>query len=141
MQSVRRSVPFALAIFFLVFSAYRFMADLSAGEWRNSSDEMVTKWEDHVQALREALPSGVTQIGYMDASTVNGDSASFDVNEFQLMQYSLAPVTLDNRLDHEWIIGNFGKDTDFESWLTGNIGAHEVQGFGFGLYLIHDLEN
>ena len=141
MQSVRRSVPFALAIFFLVFSAYRFMADLSAGEWRNSSDEMVTKWEDHVQALREALPSGVTQIGYMDASTVNGDSASFDVNEFQLMQYSVAPVTLDNRLDDEWILGNFGKDTDFESWLTGNIGAHEVQGFGFGLYLIHDLEN
>ena len=141
MQSVRRSVPFALAIFFLVFSAYRFMADLSTGEWRNSSDEMVTKWEDHVQALREALPSGVTQIGYMDASTVNGDSASFDVNEFQLMQYSVAPVTLDNRLDDEWILGNFGKDTDFESWLTGNIGAHEVQGFGFGLYLIHDLEN
>lgn len=102
---------------------------------------MVTKWEDHVQALKDALPSGLTQIGYMDDSAINGDAAAFDINEFQLMQYSIAPIALDNGIGHAWIIGNFEDDTNLEAWLPDTIGAHEVQSFGFGLYLIHDLEN
>ena len=120
---------------------YQFVATLSAGEWRNSSDEMVTKWEDHVQALREALPSGVSQVGYVDDAALNGDMSLLDVDEFQLMQYSVAPVAIDSGLGPEWIIGNFNDDENLEAWLTEQIGVYELQGFGFGLYLIHDVEN
>lgn len=102
---------------------------------------MVSKWEDHVQALREALPVDVSQVEYMDDSTVSGDSALFDINEFQLMQYSMAPAALQMGVEQEWIIANFNNDEDLVPWLNENLGKYDVQGFGFGLYLIHDLEN
>jgi hypothetical protein len=141
MQSLRKSAPLVLAVLFLLFAAYQLVSTLSSDAWNNPSDEMVTKWEDHVQALKDALPSDLTQIGYMDDSAISGDVAAFDINEFQLMQYSIAPIALDNGIGHSWIIGNFEDDTNLEAWLTDTIGAHEVQSFGFGLYLIHDLEN
>lgn len=141
MQTFRRTTPLLLTVLFLAFSAYQLALTLSSGAWKNPSDEMVTKWEDHVQALRDAIPSDVTQVGYVDDAALSGDASRMDVNEFQLMQYSIAPVALDNGIGHPWIIGNFDNDSDLETWLTDTIGVHEVQNFGFGLYLIHDLEN
>lgn len=141
MTIIRKYAPLTLAIFSLAMAGYQFALTISSGVWRNSSDEMVTKWEDHVQALRDALPSGLTQIGYMDDSTLSGDAASFDVNEFQLMQYSVAPIALQPGIDHEWAIGNVNNADGLETWLTEQMGAHEVQSFGFGLYLIHNVEN
>jgi hypothetical protein len=141
MTSLRKSIPFVLIALSLGMAIYQFAATLSAGEWRNSSDEMVTKWEDHVQALREALPSSVSQVGYVDDAALRGDATLFDANEFQLMQYSVAPAAMDSGMNHEWIIGNFNDDANLEAWLMEQIGAYELQDFGFGLYLIHDVEN
>ena len=130
-----------MAVLSLVLAIYQFSKTYSSGEWRNPSDEMVTKWEEHARALREALPSGVDQFGYADDSTVRGDQALFDLNEFFLMQYSLAPAVLQIGTKQEWIIGNFNNDAGLEAWLAETIGAHETQSFGFGLYLIQDLED
>ncbi|KAA0273560.1 MAG: hypothetical protein EDM79_09680 [Chloroflexi bacterium] len=140
MRFVRKSTPFLLAVLSLVLAVYQFSKTYSSGEWRNPSDEMVTKWEEHARALREALPSGVDQFGYADDSTVSGDQALFDLNEFFLMQYSLAPAALQIGVDQEWVIGNFNDNENIEAWLDETFGAHETQGFGFGLYLIHDLD-
>lgn len=139
MQTIRRSLPLALAVLSLVFSGYQFVLMLSSDVWRNPSDEMVTQWEDHVRALREALPSDVRLVGYVDDSHLH-DNSAFDGNEFQLMQYSLAPIALEIGVGQEWLIGNFNDDTGMEARLEAILGAHETQGFGFGLYLIHDLE-
>ena len=141
MRFIRKSTPFLLAVLSLVLAVYQFSKTYSSGEWRNPSDEMVTKWEEHARALREALPSGVDQFGYADDSTVSGDQALFDLNEFFLMQYSLAPAVLQIGTKQEWIIGNFNNDAGLEAWLAETIGAHETQSFGFGLYLIQDLED
>ena len=141
MRFIRKSTPFLLAVLSLVLAVYQFSKTYSSGEWRNPSDEMVTKWEEHARALREALPSGVDQFGYADDSTVSGDQALFDLNEFFLMQYSLAPAVLQIGTEQEWIIGNFNNDAGLEAWLAETIGAHESQSFGFGLYLIQDLED
>jgi len=122
-------------------AVYQFTSTLSAGEWKKPSEEMVSKWEDRLQALREALPNGVSQVGYVDDAALSGDPASFDASEFQLMQYSVAPVAIDSRLNHEWIIGNFNEDEGLDAWLAVHLGAYELQKFGFGLYLIHDVEN
>lgn len=102
---------------------------------------MVSKWEERIQPLREALPDGVAQVGYVDDAALRGDSSLLDVNEFQLMQYSVAPAAMDLGMNHEWIIGNFNDDENLEAWLTEQIGAYELQGFGFGVYLIHDVKN
>ena len=141
MTIIRKHTPLILAILSLALAGYQFALTVSSGAWRNPSNEMVTKWEDHVQALRDALPSGLTEIGYMDDSTISGDISAFDVNEFQLMQYSVAPVALQAGIEHEWVIGNVNNANDLEPWLTEQMGAHEVQSFGFGLYLIRDVEN
>lgn len=141
MTLIRKYMPLVLAILFLAFAGYHFALTFSSGEWRNPSDEMVSKWEDRLQALREALPTGVSQIGYVDDAALSDDPSQLDVNEFQLMQYSLAPVVIDSGSNYEWIIGNFSDDENLEMWLGGQLGAHELQSFGFGLYLIHDVEN
>ena len=141
MPFIRRSVPFLLAVLTLALGIYQFALTYSSGEWRDASNEMVTKWEDHVRALREALPPGVDQFGYADDSMVSGDQTLFDLNEFFLMQYSLAPAVLQIGTEQEWIIGNFNNDARLEAWLVETIGAHEAQSFGFGLYLIQDLED
>ncbi len=141
MTSLRKSIPFILIALLLGMAIYQFAATFIAGEWRNSSEEMVSKWEERIQPLYEALPVGVTQVGYIDDSALNNDPTLFDADEFQLMQYSVAPVAIDSERRHEWIIGNFNDDANLETWLTEQIGAYELQGFGFGLYLIHDVEN
>ena len=94
-----------------------------------------------IQSLHEALPADVILVGYIDDSVLNNDPALFDANEFQLMQYSVAPAAMDSGMNHEWIIGNFNDDANLKTWLTDQIGAYELQGFGFGVYLIHDVEN
>ena len=141
MMIIRKYTPLVLAILFLAFAGYQFAWTFSSSEWRNSSDEMVSKWEERLQALREALPSGVSQVGYVDDSFLVGDLSQLDVNEFQLMQYSVAPVAIQTGTDHEWIIGNFNDDENLEAWLSEQLGVYQLQGFGFGLYLIHDVEN
>lgn len=141
MSSLRKSLPFVLLALSLGMAIYQFVTTFIAGEWRNSSEEMVSKWEERIQSLHEALPADVTQVGYIDDSVLNNDPALFDANEFQLMQYSVAPAAMDSGMNHEWIIGNFNDDANLEAWLTEQIGAYELQGFGFGVYLIHDVEN
>lgn len=141
MTSLRKSILFILIALSLGMAIYQFAATFVAGEWKNSSEEMVSKWEERIQPLYEALPVGVTQVGYIDDSALNNDSTLFDADEFQLMQYSVAPVAIDSERRHEWMIGNFNDDANLETWLTEQIGAYELQGFGFGLYLIHDVEN
>lgn len=141
MTILRKSAPLALAVLSLVLAGYQFTLTFSSGEWRNSSDEMVSKWEDRVQALREALPAGVSQVGYVDDAALSGDASQLDVNEFQLMQYSVAPVAIQAGMGHEWIVGNFRDDENLEAWLAEELGTYDLQEFGFGLYLIHDVEN
>ena len=141
MTLLRKLIPFVLVAMSLAMAIYQFAVSFSAGEWRNSSDEMVSKWEERIQSLCEALPVDVTQVGYIDDAAISDDPALFDANEFQLMQYSVAPVAIDSEKRHEWTIGNFNDDANLETWLTEQIGAYELQGFGFGLYLIHDVEN
>ena len=141
MTNIRKWIPLILVVLFLAFASYQFALTFSSHQWRNPSDEMVSKWEDRLQALREALPAGVSQVGYVDDAALSGDPSQLDGNEFQLMQYSVAPVALQNGLEQEWIIGNFRSDENLDGWLTEQLGAYELQGFGFGLYLIYDVEN
>lgn len=141
MDFIRKSTPFLLATLSLALAIWQFVTAYSSAEWRNPPGEMTTQWENRVQPLREALPKGATQVGYMDDSALNGDPSLLDVNEFQLMQYSAAPVAIDLGTNHEWIVGNFNDDENLETRLGEKLGKHETQGFGFGLYLIHDLDD
>lgn len=101
---------------------------------------MVAKWDERIQPLRQFLPPGTTLVGYLDKSMIDKKTAVFDGEEFFLMQYSIAPVVLHLGFKQPWIIGNFDKDTKFRPWLNSRIKNYEVQSFGAGLYLIHNLD-
>lgn len=137
----RKLTPLMLAVLCLALAIYQLALTFYSGEWRNPSEEMVSKWENRIQPVREALPLDVKQIGYVDDAIIIGDSAPFDIHEFQFMQYSLAPIPVQMGIENEWTVGNFNDDETLEIWLDRHHGAYDVQGFGFGLYLIHDLEN
>jgi len=139
MKTLRNFAPFTLAVASIVLAAFQFSQVYNSNEWKTPSEEMVSTWENHVQSLREAIPSDVYQAGYMDKSMLGEGSDSLDVNEFQLMQYSLAPILLKMGAGEPWIIGNFDRNTDFHPWLDSQEGRYEVQSFGFGLYLIHKV--
>lgn len=141
MPSIRKSTPFLLAILSLSLAVYQLFSAYASSEFQNRGNEMVSKWEERIRALREALPEDATQVGYIDDAALGGDPSLLDVNEFQLMQYSVAPVAIDLGTDHEWIIGNFNDDKDLEPWLAAQFGEFELQSFGFGLYLIHAVGN
>jgi hypothetical protein len=141
MESIRKSTPFLLAILSLSLAVYQLFSVYTSSEFQNRGNEMVSKWEERIQVLREALPKDVTQVGYIDDAALTGDSSLLDVNEFQLMQYSVAPVAINSGINHKWVIGNFNNDENLEPWLDTQLGEYELEGFGFGLYLIHNVEN
>ncbi len=101
---------------------------------------MVAQWDARLQPLRDALPSGLDRVGYLDKAIILDRLELFDGEEFFLMQYSVAPIALEIGIRQPWIIANFDRDTDFQGWLDERIERYEIQSFGFGLYLIHRLE-
>lgn len=139
MKQIKKLAPIALlllSVFIIGIRAYRNITNFKT---INLSDD-VMKWEPRIQPLRDSLPKDIDQIGYLDQSFIIKDIAPFDHEEFYLMQYSIAPVALEIGFEQPWIIGNFDDDADLQSWLDENIGWYEIRSFGFGLYLIHKLD-
>lgn len=140
MKTLRHFAPFGLLLYCLILLFYQIYR--SAILWRDTtpSEEMVIKWESNIQTLRQSLPPYATHVGYLDNSIILDNPAIFEVEEFLLTQYSVSPVIVNRGIAHQWIIGNFDKDSNFEAWLNENVPDYEIQSFGFGLYLIKNLK-
>lgn len=133
-------MPTVFAVVSILTAAYQVFQFISAGNWGKLHVEMVTQWDNRLQPLRDALPAGLDQVGYLDKSIILGRHELFDGEEFFMMQYSVAPIALEVGIRQPWIIANFDKDTDFQGWLDERIEEYDIQSFGFGLYLIQRLE-
>lgn len=143
MKQIRSYAPIILAILSIGMAGYKTFKDILERPWADPSSQMIPVWEERIQSLHDFLPSDVTNAGYLDTSMImaQGDiSTDFDVEEFFLMQYSLAPVVLHLGVDQPWIVGNFDNDTGFRPWLDENLGSYEIQSFGYSLYVIHKLD-
>ncbi len=139
MKSLRFFATIALTILLLALMTYESISALTNFSWSGQSNDMVEKWDERIQPLRQALPPDTTHVGYINSFSVNSETR-FDAEEFYLMQYSIAPVVIESGINQRWIIGNFDKDTKFRVWLNTKIKKYEVQSFGAGLYLIHRLD-
>lgn len=133
-------MPTACAVVSILAAGYQAFQFISAGNWGKPQAEMITQWDTRLQPLRDALPAGLDQVGYLDKSVILGRHELFDGEEFFMMQYSVAPVALEVGIRQTWIIGNFDRHTDFQGWLDERIERYEIQNFGFGLYLIQRLD-
>lgn len=140
MKRIRNAAPLTLAILSVLVAAFQIFQSRHDRAWTGLTMEMVTRWDDRIQPLRDALPPALDQAGYVDKSTILGNPNEFDLEEFLLMQYSIAPVVLTTGTNEEWIICNVEGGINLQSWLDTHISEYEIQGFGFGLYLVHVLE-
>lgn len=140
MSLIRKNAALVIAVLSILAAGYDIYSSISSRDWINEEGEMVSKWDERLQPLREALPKDVNQVGYVDTSIINNTPSKFDGEEFFLMQYSVAPVALDHGFEQDWVIINTDNDTDINGWLNSQAADYEIQSFGFGLYLIRILE-
>jgi hypothetical protein len=136
---MRRFTPLLLAGLSILTAVIQLVQSAQERVWTGRQEEMVTIWDARIQDVQETLPPGTDRIGYLETSDIL-ESETFDIEEFLLMQYSLAPASLTRGLENEWVVGNFNNDVDVTSWLDERIIRYEIKSFGFGLYLIRILE-
>lgn len=142
MKKLKGYIPYLLSILCIAGAVYSLSIQVNSFDPSNDSEEMVTKWDQHMKPVRDLLPSDVFEAGYLDAASIPNSGAVFDEAEFFMTQYALAPVVLTQGYQTPWIIGNFGHATEIENikpWLEDILGKYEIQNLGFGIYLIHDI--
>jgi hypothetical protein len=114
-----------------LFNFYNLIKEKSLGK-----PDDVVKWESLITVLKKEIPVDQKTVGYVS----DWDRQGYDKDvyiEFALTAYALAPRSLVRNLECEWIIAN-STDSQFIDWLKIQIkGPFTVQGFGNGLYLIH----
>lgn len=142
MKKIRVFIPYLLSILSIVGCAYYLYTQVKSFDPSSVSEEMVSAWDEHMKPVRDALPSDVFTAGYLEASDIPNNGATYDDAEFFMTQYALAPVALIKGFQTPWIIGNFGNTVspkDIQPWLERTLHKYEIQNFGFGIYLIHDI--
>jgi hypothetical protein len=139
MRLIQKFTPLLLVTLSMLMAIVQLVQSAHERAWTGLQVEMVTTWDARIHDLREALPAGVDQIGYLETSDIFA-TEKFDIEEFLLTQYALAPAALTRGVESEWIVGNFNRDVEFISWLDEHIQKYELQSFGFGLYLIHVIK-
>jgi hypothetical protein len=132
-------VPLSLAFLSLTLGIFHVWKSWEVWKEMRNTQDPTSSMEERISPVLDNLPQNVMMVGYVDASSVPGSETEFDQEEFDFLQYSMAPILLQEGLEHPWIIGNFGdEDVLFEPWLDETLGEYEIQHFGYGIYLIHD---
>ena len=91
---------------------------------RLHSDDIQTRSDQRFADVKAALPQqGI--VGYI------GDSNS--PADYYLAQYALAPLVLDNSLNHSFIVGNFSTSPAPQNLPTAHL--HLLKDFGNGVLL------
>jgi hypothetical protein len=76
--------------------------------WRRADPglDMVTRHERRFAALRSSLPPTVGAVSYLSEPPLAGGDVSA-IKEYVLTVYTLAPVVVDPKGRHPYVIGNF----------------------------------
>lgn len=129
-------IAFALFLLLEAATSWKNLQYIKALEY--DAAEPVAEWERRMAPLKEALPISSGVIGYAsDSSVACFDCANLDDQiEYALTQYALAPIIVNKGINHEWIVGNFGKGT-FAGWSQLHPGQFDIVRFPYGIYLIH----
>lgn len=99
--------------------------------WRIGGDE-VTRHEQRLAKLREALPPGESAVGYVsDRQVTPADMAA--LKEFVLTVYALTPVRVDLDIRHRYVVGSFG---DGQPRRPDGTRLVVLEDFGDGVYLL-----
>src|SRR5512143_2331576 len=132
MKALKPLAPYLLAALFLIFGAWHLGGVLRTYD---QSVDMLSPWEERMKLVRQALPSGVFTVGYLEGADVPDANADPEKSEFFMTQYGIAPVVLVKGYDHKWIIGNFGSALPLKTIRTRldeKLDEYTIQGLGFG---------
>ena len=97
------------------------------------TNDGAAQWEARMRSVRERVPVGVQEVGYIPDSENLGST----IEEYLLTKYALIPIVIRQGTDYEWIIANFTQQ-DFQKILDAQIsGSYTFEKLGSGIYLIH----
>jgi hypothetical protein len=101
------------------------------GPWRFGGDE-VTRHEQRLAKLRDAVPSSERTVGYVSERRVTSADI-VAMKEYVLTVYTLAPVRVELNASHRYVVGNF---TDGSVHLPQDAHLMVEQDFGDGVLLL-----
>lgn len=125
-------VKFAVTGFVLLclLSTGRFASHPPEVDLRLGTKLTVSQYDHRFEKLRRALPdSGV--IGYIG----EGPTSPYELPNYYLTQYSLAPLVVDHSPDHALVVGNFPISGSMPKALWPP-NLTRVQDFGDGVMLL-----
>ncbi len=104
-----------------------------------AAQDSVTGWEQRVSRIR--LPANVgNEVGYLaDWDIDPGYDPIGQDEEYVLTQYALAPLIVKRGDANEWIVANLTRP-GADDWLRERFRNAKIHYYGWGIYLIHKLE-
>jgi len=118
-----------LAIINLVQYARSINSELAWFFNSNNGIDDVTRWENRLEKLKNAIPSQVRTLGYISNDPQN--------IEFVLTQYTIIPRVLRRGIDPAWNIANYPGKAIHQALQKHGLTNYDLENFGFGLYLVH----
>ncbi|HEY3038659.1 MAG TPA: hypothetical protein VGJ66_07970 [Pyrinomonadaceae bacterium] len=117
-----------LIVFFLLLSSFeQFSKDWQEFDHNQIGDDGITVYEKRFAALKPVLPPNGA-VGYVT------DGEPYNI-EFFLTQYSLAPLMVDPKESHEFVIGNFtNKASNPKTWNRADLDLRLDLGNGVKLF-------
>jgi hypothetical protein len=125
---LRARIGMGLIVFFVLLSSFvQFNKDWQEFALNQIGNDGITVYERRFAALKPVLPpNGV--IGYVT------DAEPYNI-EFFLTQYSVAPLMVDPKEGHEFVIGNFAnKASNPKTWNGVNLDLRLDLGNGVKLF-------
>jgi hypothetical protein len=141
---IRRISVITLVALSLLMNIYYFFVEAQNWHSQSTTQNQVSKWEYHLQSVRNTLPVGTKYVGYVAdwdlPGAINTSKQQYTAHtEYTLTRYALAPIIVRRGVNYDWIIGNFSS-SNFKNWLKTSIGPYKIQDLGFRIYLIQRIK-
>ena len=107
---------------------------------RNNGANEITIWSERLSSIQADLPMEQRWIGYFSESDLPNRLAVRDEDtEYRLSQYVLAPILIEQSLNHAWVLVNFNENAEIQgiAYLKKQ-GLKQVAAYGNGVYLFYN---
>ena len=132
-----RKLSFIIFLLLEVFIGWKNLQYIIGAEYNAS--EPVAEWERRFVPLKAAFPLTRGVVGYISDPDVAGyPYGPDDELEFNLTQYTMAPLIIHKGTNFEWIIGILSSSV-YQDWARTHGSEFDSTFYKYNIYLIHRL--
>ena len=134
-----RRFSFLILLILEIFIGWKNLQFIKSAEYNTS--EPVAEWERRFARLKEVFPLTRGVVGYISDPDVSGyPYGPDDELEFNLTQYTMAPLIIHKGTNFEWIIGVLSNSV-YQDWAQSHGAEFKSTFYKYNIYLIHRLNN